>query len=92
MEVALTKKRSKSALSQNECVGLHFATQYMYIKRRSHQPQLESHFGENSSKRKTFGDIRKSSKVVSGLNTAGTSKGETLFRNGICVYLWFRKQ
>ena len=28
--------------------------------------------------------------MVSGLNTADTSEEETLFRNDICEYLWFK--
>ena len=49
-------------------------------------------FDENNNKRKSFEVIRRNLKMVSGLNTADTSKGGASLRNDICEYLWFKKQ
>ena len=49
-------------------------------------------FDQNSNKRKSSEDDRRDLKMVSGLNTADTSKGAASLRNDICEYLWFKKQ
>ena len=92
MEVALSKKWSKSALSQNECVGLYCATQYMHWKKDRINHSLDLTFDENNNKRKSSEHIRRNFEMVSGLNTADTSLGGAFVRNDICEYLWFKKQ
>ena len=49
-------------------------------------------FDQNSNKINSPEDIRRNLKMVSGLNTADTSKGAASLRNDICKYLWFKKQ
>ena len=49
-------------------------------------------FDQNSNKINSPEDIRRNLKMVSGLNTADTSKGAASLRNDICEYLWFKKQ
>ena len=56
------------------CIELH----NICIKKKSLRQQLKD------------GKQLKNLKMVSGLNTADTSEEETLFRNDICEYLWFK--
>ena len=49
-------------------------------------------FDQNSNKINSPEDIRRNLKMVSGLNTADTSKGAASLGNDICEYLWFKKQ
>ena len=49
-------------------------------------------FDQNSNKINSPEDIRRNLKMVSGLNTADTSKGAASLRNDICEYSWFKKQ
>ena len=56
------------------CIELHNIS----IKKKSLHQQLKD------------GKQLKNLKMVSGLNTADTSEEETLFRNDICEYLWFK--
>ena len=44
------------------------------------------------TKQKSSEDIRRNLKMVSGLNTADTSKGGAALINNTCEYLWFKKQ
>ena len=49
-------------------------------------------FDQNSNKINSPEDIRRNLKMVSGLNTADTSKGGATLINNTCEYLWFKKQ
>ena len=49
-------------------------------------------FDQNSNKINSPEDIRRNLKMVSGLNTADTSKGGATLINNTYEYLWFKKQ
>ena len=72
------------------CIVLHNVIMHWKKDRINHS--LDLTFDENNNKSKSSEHIRKNLKMVSGLNTADIPKGGAFFRNGICEYLWFKKQ